>query len=146
MPVIRTLLWQCAVLFGAGSNAACRVVQCIPDASASSIGSQVIADHPRTIQGRVLAIETGAPVTSARIQLATDSAWAAVDSAGTASLHVGATGSYTLAVSAPGYVSATRVITLRGDSGVAWIALLARSRRTHRDTACPADSLLTEGS
>jgi hypothetical protein len=134
-------MWQCAVLFGAGSNAACRIVQCIPDASTSTIGSQAIATPGRTIQGRVLAIETGAPVPSARIRLITDSAWASVDSSGVASLHVGATGSYTLAVTAPGYVPATRVMTLRGDSGVAWVALLARSRRTPHDAACPVDSI-----
>lgn len=140
MSLLRTLMWQAAVLFGAGSNAACRVVQCIPDAGGSTITAQTVVGRRLAIQGRVLAIETASPIPSARIQLTTDSAWTTVDSAGAASIRVQAPGSYTLAVVAPGYAASSRIMTVRGDSGIAWIALLARSRPMRRDPACGSDS------
>lgn len=140
MSLIRTFIWQSAVLVGAGSNAGCRVVQCVPDASSSTIATQTVAGHRLSVYGRVLAIETGTPVLSARVQLASESVWTPVDSTGAASIATDTPGSLTLSVAAPGYAASSRIITVRGDSGVAWVALLARSRSIRRDPACGADS------
>lgn len=140
---LRTSLWQSVVVFGVGSNAGCRIVQCVPrDPSASIIAVTIVAPGPLpSVRGRVLSIETGEPVPSARARVVTsNSQWHDVDSDGRVELAMPGPGSYTIEVAAPGYDIGSRVVAVRADSGAAWIASMARSRLLIRDRACGADT------
>ena len=141
MTFLRTL-WSFVLALGVASNVGCRMIQCEPrDPSASTIVTlPVEQSRVLTMHGRVLTIETAEPLASARARVTPNGEWRDVDSDGRVELPIPRSGSYTIEVAAEGYDVVSRVVTVRADSGVAWIAVIARSRTSVRDRACGADT------
>jgi hypothetical protein len=140
--MLRTVIWQSAVLLGVGANAGCRVVQCLPpEPSASIIAAQSRGDRGLVIRGRVTALETGKALLSARVRVTgVNSAWRSLSPDGTLSVRAARPGSYIVDVTAPGYDLANRIVTVSPDSGVVWAAVMVRSRSQRRDRGCVADT------
>ena len=135
-------MWQSAVVFSVVTNAACRVVQCLPpEPSASVVASQSVADIPLVIRGRVLSLETGESLLLARARMSNaNPEWLAVDAGGALVVRVAGPGSYTVDVAAPGYDFISHTVVVRRDSGVVWVAVMARTRPVRRNPACGADT------
>src|SRR5262245_66129689 len=94
MPPFRTVIWQFVALVGVGTNAGCHVVQCLPpEPSASIVGAQSSAERPLMIRGRVVSLETGQPLRSAR---------ARVSSGNAQSIRGDANGAFSVRVARPG--------------------------------------------
>jgi hypothetical protein len=141
---LRTSLWPSVLVLGVGSNAGCRIIECVPrDPSASTIATLSVTPGPvLSVRGRVLNIETGGPLSSARARVTSNGQWEDVDSDGRVELPIPGPGTYTIEVAAPGYDVGSRVVAVRVDAGVAWIAAMARSGALVRDRACGADTAI----
>jgi hypothetical protein len=101
------------------------------------IVAETRGDTGLIVHGRVLALEDGDPLPSARIRLRdTGDEWHPVDSAGRITLHVPAAGSYTVEVTAPGFNTGSRSLAVRSDSGLVWVSVLGRTPVPNRNGAC----------
>ena len=129
-----------ALILGAASISACRLVDCPPPAlSASAIAVQATAAHPFVIQGHVFSTEGGAPLANARVRLVpTDSVWQPVNADGSFMMQQPTVGAQTLEVSAEGYDLASALMVMRPDSGIDVLVAMVETRREVVNSACDA--------
>jgi len=93
------------------------------------------------IRGRVVSLETGQPLRSARARVSSGNAQSLrVDANGAFFVRVARPGSYSVDVAASGYDFISRTVVVAEDSGVALVAVMARTRRLRRNPACGTDT------
>jgi hypothetical protein len=142
LPLSRRAIRQCIAALAAATTGGCRLVQCLPaEPSGSVVGALTVPEQPLVVRGHVFSLESGEPVLGARVRVMNaDTELPVVDSAGVWYVRATAPGAYVIDVAAPGYDPGSRAVVLRADSGLRWVAIMARSRASQRDRACGVDT------
>lgn len=117
---------------------ACRLDECPPSLlSNSNVAAQSVPGQPLSIRGRVMSLDASAALVSARVRLLLpDSTWHTVASDGSFTLTGLSAGSFSLEATALGFEPAIGRVAVSGDSAVAVLAVLERSRVQKAHPVC----------